>query len=425
MEIRNEIENFEEIVLGILLRDPELIMSEPIELTMFSKHRRAIQAMVSLSGRGVVPDVISISDEMGDGQALNDLINIHRHTHGAKENYKKYLNALRARVQDVAIIGKLNIGLKKISDGDSASSVLGGILTESLSLLSSSEERKYAYSCREMLLSMTEKLEEILDAKDGKSGGLKTGLSKIDDALNGLHPSDLVIVGARPGVGKTALAISVMLNMAKAGLRIGFISTEMAVDQIAFRISSQTANVDAKKYRKAAFNDMEWSRVMAATQSLQKLSIRICDKPVMRVSDVMMQCRAWDMDGGVDFVIVDYLTRIKPDKESNNQNLAVGEIVTGMKNMARDFNIPVMVLAQLNRQVTTRANGKPKMSDLRDSGIIEQEADSILLLHRDDETQYSCILIDKNRHGESGIEAEVSFDGPTMRWFCEDMPEYL
>ena len=159
-----------------------------------------------------------------------------------------------------------------------------------------------------------------------------------------------------------------------------------------------------------------------------------------KISEVIMQCRAWDMLARLDVIVIDYLTRIKPDKTANNQNLDVGEVVTAMKNMARHMNIPVIVLAQLNRESAKRANKKPTMADLRDSGIIEQEADCILLLHRDEERteivsrshsafwekpgvdevfypEQTLIIVEKNRHGEAGIDLMVNFDKKIMRWF--------
>ncbi|WKJ91343.1 DnaB-like helicase C-terminal domain-containing protein [Methylomonas montana] len=135
------------------------------------------------------------------------------------------------------------------------------------------------------------------------------------------------------------------------------------------------------------------------------LNFRIFDKPAVTIADVALQAKAWAIDGGLDFIVVDYLTRVKPVKSSGNQTLDVGEVATGLKNIARQINIPVMALAQLNRASTKRTDKRPNMADLRDSGVIEQEADQILLLHRDDEDDNAPaeVIVDKNRHGEVAI----------------------
>jgi replicative DNA helicase len=424
MAVRDEIANLEDIVVSILLRNPKLALSEPLDLTLFDRHKAVIHAIVKLSGRGIEPDVFSISDEIGGASLVSELAFIQKDVHGSEKNYSHYLNQLRTKVTDLRLFERLRDGMKEIAGGTPAANVLGEIVTESLRMFATTDARQYAFTAKEMMSTMIEKLEGILDKGD-EPEGILTGIPKVDNVLGSLHPSDMCIVGARPGIGKTAFGVTVMLNAARAGKRVGFISTEMSVDQIAFRVSAQAAKIDAKKYRTAGFDDKEWNRVSASVLTLSELNMRVCDKSVMKVSDVMLQCRAWDMDGGLDLVVVDYLTRIKPDSHSGNQNLDVGEIATQMKNLARDLKIPVIVLAQLNRGPTNRADNQPRMSDLRDSGVIEQEADSILILHRDDDEKkgnQNSILIDKNRHGETrGVYVE--FDAQTMRWWSEEATE--
>jgi replicative DNA helicase len=426
MAVRDEIANLEDIVVATLLRNPALVMSEPLELTLFTRWKAVIHAMVKLSGRGITPDIFTISDEIGEKSLIATLGQLQVDGVGVKENYAHYVKSLRSKVQDLTIFEKLREGMKSIAAGNPAASVLGELVTESLSLLATSSERQYSFTAKEMMRVMVDRLETILEESTStETLGVKTGLSKLDNVLGALHPSDMCIVGARPGTGKTAFGVTVMLNAARAGKRVGFISTEMSVDQIGFRVSSQISGLDSKKFRKADFDDNEWARVSSSTFVLSEFDMRVCDKPVMKISDVLMQARAWDLDGGIDLVIVDYLTRIKPDKPSGNQNLDIGEIATAMKNLARDLKIPVIVLAQLNRNTANRSDSKPRMSDLRDSGIIEQEADSILLLHRDEDDEghkYCSIIVDKNRHGEC-VEAIIHFDEPTMKWHCDEKYE--
>jgi replicative DNA helicase len=212
-----------------------------------------------------------------------------------------------------------------------------------------------------------------------------------------------------------------LLHALRKGLRVGFFSSEMSVDQVMFRFSSQMAHIDTALYRRADFDEDQLTRLTSQAQVFSKFNIRVCDKTSVRVSEIALRSRAWAMDGGLDLIVVDYLQRIHPDKDSGNRNLDVGDIAVSLKNLARDLNVPVVALAQLNRGNMNRAEKKPRMSDIRDSGIVEQEADSILLLYRSDENDipYASVIVDKNRHGEAGVEAVVNFDARTMRWFCD------
>jgi replicative DNA helicase len=278
----------------------------------------------------------------------------------------------------------------------------------------STEGKAHNYTSKEAMTVFIDKLTEIHDAKDSGGIGLKTGINDLDNVLGGLQPSDMTIVGARPGVGKTAFAISILHSLAKKGKRVGFFSTEMAVFQVMGRLASLEGNIPAAKLRHADLDDLDFARLSNATNSITGMDFRICDKPAITVGELAMQARAWQADGGIDFIAVDYLTRLHPDKPSQNQVQDVGNIATALKNLARNLNIPVMVLAQLNRGSTNRADKTPVMSDLRDSGVIEQEADQIIMLYRPEEGAAE-VIVDKNRHGECGV-VRCIFEPNTMHW---------
>lgn len=431
MAVRDDIDNLEQVIISCLLQEPGLVLSQPLDLVLFPRFKNVIHAMIRLAGRGVVVDIISIVEEMeamgSEMVGISFLGELQLHMPCSPKNYTVYLRKLRDKVNDLTVFESLREGMKTIATGSPSNEVLGKLVSQSLRLFTESAERQYSFKTKEMMQIMVDKLEEIYSQDSGdKSLGIMTGISKLDNVLGGLHKSDLCVVGARPAQGKTSFGITVMINAAKKGLKVGFISTEMAVEQISFRVAAQVSGLDSKRFRKADFDDQDWVRITSTLALTQNMDMRICDKPFMRISDVMLQCRAWDLDGGLDLVIVDYLTRIKPDTATNNQNLDVGEIVTQLKNLARDLKIPVIVLAQLNRNVANRSDQKPRMSDLRDSGIIEQEADSILLLHRQEDdsgNKYCSIIIDKNRHGEC-VEAIVNFEETTGKWWCEEGYSY-
>lgn len=407
----------EEIIVSILLNEPEIVLTAHLEPRWFGKHRRIIEVMQSLAAKGVTVDAFSVADALGgDGEVLARIVEIQINVFGAKSNFQGYVNSLREIFELRVIDDALKKAQQEIINLEPPSTVLSCLIAESMKLVSA-EGKKSNYNAKEALNVFITKLDEIYDAKDTGGTGLKTGITALDNSMGGMHPSDMAIVGARPGVGKTAFAVSVMRNVAKQGKRVGFFSTEMSVFQVMSRFASMEANIDAHKLRQADLNELDFSRISAATSTIMELNLRICDKPAITISELSMQARAWAADGGIDFIVVDYLTRIHPDKAGFNQNLDIGLIVTELKNLARNLNIPVMVLAQLNRQSAGRKDKRPIASDLRDSGLIEQEADQIIMLYRPDEEEGGSpeLILEKNRHGECGI-VRVDFEPSTMHW---------
>jgi replicative DNA helicase len=404
--------NTENILVSILLSRPEKILTKHIEPRWFERNYRVIEAMLSLTGKGITIDVFSVSKEMG-GKGLNSLIDIQKNPLGAAQNYSRYVDDMRSKFEARTIKQAIETALEDIKQGIAPGLVVSALIDDSMKA-ASVEGKSFNYTAKEAMSVFIDKLSEIHDAKDTGGIGLKTGIDDLDKVLGGLQPSDMTIVGARPGVGKTAFALSVLRNIAKQGKRVGFFSTEMAVFQVMSRLSSLEGNISAVNLRHANLDDSEYARLTAATHSITGMSLRICDKPAITVGELAMQARAWMADGGIDFIAVDYLTRLHPDKPSQNQVQDVGNIATSLKNLARNLNIPVMVLAQLNRGSTNRTDKTPVMSDLRDSGVIEQEADQIIMLYRPEEGAAE-VIVDKNRHGECGV-VRCIFEPTTMHW---------
>lgn len=410
----------EEIIVSVLLNNPEKILTAQIEARWFGKCRRIIEAMQSMAAKGVTVDAFSVADELGSANGvLARIVEIQTNVFGSKHNFDKYVADLRALFESKVISEALQKAQQDIANHEAPSAVLAGLISESMKLVNA-DGKKFNYNAKESMRCFVEKLEEIYDAKETGGTGLKTGIEVLDKSMGGMQPSDLTVVGARPGVGKTAWAVSVMRNIAKTGKKIGFFSTEMSVFQVMGRFTSMEANINAHKLRHADLDELDYSRLTAATSIISKFDLRICDKPAITVGELAMQARAWAADGGIDVIAVDYLTRLRIDKPSGNQNLDVGVIVTELKNLARNLNIPVIVLAQLNRQISNRKDKLPIMSDLRDSGIIEQEADQILMLYRPDEEEEKegktpMVILEKNRHGECGV-VRCEFEPSTMCW---------
>ena len=406
--------NCEDAVVVVLLRHPEAALKFDIQPEFFLKWHELIKAINEISSNGLDVDMLTISQHIKNPDTLKAISHLLIHGTGSIGNMQAYLNYLQGIEKSAQIKQVLSVAIADIESGEKIDDVVSGLMQSTL-MLATDQKAKNNLTIKDAMAVFVDKLEETFDARDTGGIGIKTGIKYLDSIIGGLHPSDMIVVGARPGVGKTSFALSVIMSAIKSGVKVGFVSTEMSANQVMLRITSMDSSIAAHKLRDADLQDEDWTRLTGSINRLVDLPLRICDKPNMTAHDVLLQSKAWMIDGGIDFIVIDYLTRVKIGKPSGNQVQDVGDVVTAIKNVARILDIPVMVLAQLNRQAAQR---KPIMSDLRDSGVIEQEADQIIMLHRDYEVENAPaeILIEKNRHGESSARILCNFDKQTMRW---------
>jgi len=249
-----------------------------------------------------------------------------------------------------------------------------------------------------------------LSQSDSNIPGLSTGMRDLDVVINGLNKSDLFLVAARPSMGKSAFALNLALNVAKKYKKtVAIFNLEMSREQMAMRLLATESFVDSKKMATGKLSQEEWSRLAMASVSLSQTDIRIDDNPSITVADINAKCRRLDNLG---LVVIDYLQLMSGSgysKNSENRVTVVGEISRALKIMAKELNVPVICLSQLSRGPESRTDKRPMMSDLRESGAIEQDADEVLFLYRDeyynpnteDKGIAECI-VSKNRHGETG-----------------------
>ena len=249
-----------------------------------------------------------------------------------------------------------------------------------------------------------------LSESDSLIPGLSTGLRDLDTKINGLNKSDLLLIAARPAMGKTSFALNIGLNVAKKyRSTVAFFSLEMSREQLAMRLLSGESFVDSQKMATGKLSEDEWSKLCMASAALSQTDIRVDDNPSITVAEMNAKLRRVDNLG---LVIIDYLQLMNSSgygKGSENRVQAVGEISRSLKIMAKELNVPVICLSQLSRAVESRTDKRPIMSDLRESGAIEQDADAILFLYRDDyynlnseEKNVAECIVSKNRHGEVG-----------------------
>lgn len=295
-------------------------------------------------------------------------------------------------------------------------------------------------------------LETAEYARQNRGGipGVTTGFKKLDEKLGGMQKSDLLIVAGRPGMGKTAFATNIAVNAARRKLAdpteggtVAFFSLEMSAEQLATRIISEVSEIPLWEIRKGRVEARDFGRLIEAVTLLENLPLYIDDSPGLSISQVTARCRrmARDKKIGLDLVVIDYLQLLEGSGMKRNENRVqeVTEITKGLKNIAKELNIPVMALAQLSRSVDSRDDKRPVLSDLRESGSIEQDADAVMFVFREeyyhksrepaqDDPEYAKwlekmnrifgkaeVLLEKHRHGPTG-SIRLAFDGQFTRF---------
>jgi replicative DNA helicase len=291
--------------------------------------------------------------------------------------------------------------------------------------------------------------------RDGGLAGISTGLIDLDKKLGGLHPSDLLILAGRPSMGKTSLATNIAFNVAKAYKRgrlpdgsegaveggvVGFFSLEMSAEQLAARILSEASEVPSEQIRRGDMTEVEFRRFVEAAKSLEACPLYIDDTPALPISQVAARARRLKRTHGLDVLMVDYLQLLKGTGRGENRVNEVSEITQGLKAIAKELHIPVIALSQLSRQVESREDKRPQLSDLRESGSIEQDADVVMFVYRDEYykerekpgdhelekmAQWQSVMesvhgkaeviIGKQRHGPIG-SVDLSFEGKFTRF---------
>ena len=256
-----------------------------------------------------------------------------------------------------------------------------------------------------------------LSQSDSAIPGLSSGLRDLDMKINGLIKSDLLLVAARPAMGKSAFALNIGVNVAKKyNKTVAIFNLEMSKEQLTMRLLASESFIELQKLATGKLTDEEWTKLSMAASALSQTDIRIDDNPTVTVADINAKCRRLENLG---LVVIDYLQLMQGSgygKNSENRVTVVGEISRALKIMAKELNIPVICLSQLSRAVESRTDKRPILSDLRESGAIEQDADSVMFLYRDeyynenseDKGLAECIVA-KNRHGETGTVK--------MQWF--------
>ncbi|UYL93933.1 replicative DNA helicase [Geobacillus phage vB_GthS_PK3.5] len=398
-------------LLGCILRDPSLF--EEVNLTpdhfIDLKNRELFRAMQELKEQGEVPDMVNLtmlafSKRMNFGGAdyISELHSIVLDVN-AFDRYRQNILDYHTVQKAQDMVHQFLENTKEKHDAKELQTLI-----ENITKLEAETVRKQQ-TFQELLAS---RMEYHYSTPEKGLSGVDTGFTGLNKFTDGWQPSDLIIIGARPSMGKTALVLNSILNSCKRNDTFGtFFSIEMSKGQIVDRLIAMEGRINLMKMRNPnkTFTDEEWKRYHAAVGVLEKLNMDIRDEYTVPTIRAAIRKNMKQYPDKKHVVAIDFLTLIKPIKDTGNTHKDLTEIIQDLKQTAKDLNVPIIVLAQLNRGVENRQDKRPNMSDIRESGSIEQVADLIAFLYRDDyynkETEHKGlteIIITKNRNGDTG-----------------------
>jgi replicative DNA helicase len=255
---------------------------------------------------------------------------------------------------------------------------------------------------------------EMLEAAGSEVTGLSTGFRDLDRKLTGLHPANLLIVAARPGMGKSSLTANIAMNVSMAGKSVAIFSLEMSKEEVAQRMLCSLARIDSMKLRTGKIGDAAWPRLTDAAGRLYDAPLFVDDSPVATVTDIRAKCRRVKRQHGLELIVVDYMQLMQGSARENRQQ-EIAEISRNLKNLARELEVPVIALSQLNRNLESREDKRPRLGDLRESGSLEQDADVVMFIYRDEyyneqseKRGIAEVAIAKHRAGATGT-VEMTF----------------
>lgn len=405
----------EQAVIGSILIDPASLDTVTGVLSAddfyLEEHRSIYTAMQGMYLKSRSIDVVTLVDELVhqgvyDEAGGKEYIRLISEAVPTAANVRDYANIVRDKSVLRSLIGACEEVSEAAYTEEEDVQRLVEMAESKIYAIAEQKENKNFVHIREALVSVYEHLQQLGVNKE-ETLGMKTGFSGLDRILVGMGKSDLVLVGARPGMGKTSFAMNVATSAAlKSGKTVCVFSLEMSTEQLVSRLLSSEALVDSYALRSGELTDEDWQKLAHAASSLSDCDILIDDTTGMTVAGMMSKLRRVKNLG---LVVIDYLGLMQSEHHIDNRVQEVSEISRNLKLMAKEFKVPVICCAQLSRGPESRTDKRPMLSDLRDSGAIEQDADIVLFLYRDeyykdkDNPQSTAeVIVAKNRHGSTG-----------------------
>ena len=406
----------EQAVIGAMLIDPACV-PQVIEVLKpedfyFEENRRIFETIYSMFTNGLTTDAVTVLeqlkvkgyyDEAGGSAYLAQLMDVTP----TAANVLEYAAIVRdkAMLRDVAAAGEEIRGLAFAGGGEAAE--IAEIAEQKVYAIRHGREIRGLAHIKDVIMDIYPKLDEM-SKNPGKLPGLSTGFHDLDRALTGLNKSDLLLIAARPGMGKTAFALNIALNAAKKSEKaVAVFQLEMSRDQLAERFLASEALLDSQKIKTGNLDEDDWVKIARASSVLSKTKLYIDDNPAITVAEIKAKCRRVEDLG---LIVIDYIQLMQSGRRSDNRVQEIAEISRGLKIMAKELNVPVVCLSQLSRAVEQRGGEKrPILSDLRESGAIEQDADVVAFLYRDEyyfpdteKKNQAELIIAKQRNGPTG-----------------------
>ena len=409
----------EQAVLGSMITDKEAVNAaiETLKEDAFYRddNKAIYQAIMNLYSKSEPIDIITLKDEL---ESMDKFEQVGGFEYLASlpekvpttANVQKYIKI----VEEKSILRKLIRTANEIielgySPTEDVEDIMDGAEKRIFDIMQSKNQKGYT-PIKDVLVESFTKLEELYNRKQHITG-VPTGFAELDYKTAGLHGSELILVAARPAMGKTAFALNIAANAALRGnAPVAIFSLEMSKDQLVNRILCSEAMVDSNKVRTGKLEDDDWVKLAGAIGPLSETEMYIDDTPGISVMEIRTKCRKLKMEKNIGLVVIDYLQLVQgSNKRGGSREQEISEISRSLKILAKEINVPVIALSQLSRAVEQRPDHRPMLSDLRESGAIEQDADIVMFLYRDDyynkeseEKDIAEVIIAKQRGGSTG-----------------------
>lgn len=408
----------EQSVLGAMLMDREAIMaaSEIIDSEDFYQHQYGVlfEAMLELYNEGKPADLITLQDrlrekdvppEISSLEFARDLLD----TVPTSANVRYYAQI----VQEKSMLRKMIKVTEEIANTcylakERVDDIMEDTEKKVFTLLQKRTSGDFV-PIKDVVLNALDKI-ELASKNKGSVTGIPTGFVDLDYKTSGMQPSDLVLIAARPSMGKTAFVLNIAQHMAfKNDVTVAIFSLEMSKEQLVNRLFSLESKVDSQSIRTGNLSDEDWAKLIEGAGIIGKSNLIIDDTPGISVAELRSKCRKYKLEHNLGIIIIDYLQLMTGSKKTDSRQQEISDISRSLKEVARELNVPVIALSQLSRAVEQRPDHRPMLSDLRESGAIEQDADVVMFIYRDDyynkdseKKNIAEIIIAKQRNGPIG-----------------------
>ena len=411
-------------LLGSMLLDP-MVVTDVVGIVKSGRdfHRPAnsiiFEQMIAVYDRTASIDVVQLDQILKDRGLLDEVGGLDYLVHLAESvptaaNAVRYARIVREKATLRELIGAAGETLRDAHTGELEVAQVLEAAEQRIFRIAQHREQTSASSLAELLDEVVQSIEDA----DGGTSGVPSGFTELDEMLNGMQKGEMLILAARPSMGKTAFALNIAEQMAVADHPVAIFSLEMGKQQLVQRMLCARGRIDSQRMRRSMLREDDFKRLMAACADLQDAPIYIDDTPGLSLLQLRSKARRLKDRHGISAIVIDYLQLMSAGGRVESRQLEVSEISRGVKAMARELEVPVLCLSQLNRAAEQREGHRPRMSDLRESGSIEQDADVVMMLHREayyhrgdpewldqnpDKANVAEVIVAKQRNGPTGV----------------------